>query len=103
MDLVQDERFVTPLKDLFYSERPDMLAIRPALAEIGGSVDMVVQWASEGEVFGQQRFDCTSVFCLVGRITLADQLGYGGVSGHRRSSLRKKLADTDCYIQLVAI
>ncbi len=46
--------------------RPDVLAIRPALAEIGGSVDMVVQRAREGEVFGQQRFDCCSVFCLVG-------------------------------------
>jgi hypothetical protein len=64
---------------------------------------MVVQRASEGEVVGQQRFDCCSVFCLVGGITLANQLGYRGVSGRRRTFQGRSWLDTDCDIQLVAI
>jgi hypothetical protein len=52
MELVQHERFVALLKELFYRERSDVLAVWPAPAEVGSSIDMVIKRATESEVFG---------------------------------------------------
>ena len=57
LQIVEDKGFVAAIEKLANVDRPGVLAVGPATLQVRGTIDVIVGWASKGEIVAQRRFE----------------------------------------------
>jgi hypothetical protein len=57
LQIVEDKGFVPLIEKLANMDRPGVFAVGPATLQVRGTIDVIVVWASKGEIVAQRRFE----------------------------------------------